>query len=77
MASQDEMYAKYQTAVERSTVILDTLRSLNTLTRLVQDIDVFTAPRDLKNIEKAMDSVSKDIARVRHHYDSVIDGSKG
>jgi hypothetical protein len=52
------------------TIRLDALRSLNTLTRLVQDIDPFTARRDLKNIDKAMDSVTRHIARVRHQYDS-------
>ena len=48
---------------------LTALRNLNSLTRLVQDIDQFTASRDLKNIVKAQNSVSKSIAQVRNLYE--------
>ena len=68
----DVAYPKLQKQVldfkSRSEAVLSALRSLNSLTRLVQDIDPFTAGRDLKNIAKAQEQVDRNISCVRHLY---------
>lgn len=49
--------------------MLTGLRNLNSLTRLVQDIDPFTASRDLKNIRKAIANVQSSIDEITGLFD--------
>lgn len=77
MSSADEMFAKYERTVTRNKAKLDALRTLNHLTRLVQDIDPFTVCRDLKNIEKSMETLQRHIAQVKHHYADDSESSEG
>lgn len=58
-----------QRQLDMSELRLRVLRNLNSLTRLVQDIDLGTAPRDLKNIEKAEITTIRSLAELKSEYD--------